>query len=44
MPGSFSNVFEGTSPLYMKGGEILRSENGSWAKVDASHLFLWVIN
>ena len=34
--GSFANVFEGTSPLYMKVGQILRlSENGSWALVDA---------
>ena len=38
--GSFANVFEGTSPLYMKVGEILRlSENGSWALVDAQHIF-----
>ena len=43
--GSFANVFEGTSPLYMKVGQILRlSENGSWALVDARHFFLWVIN
>ena len=33
-------MFEGTSPLYMKVGEILRlSENGSWALVDARHFF-----
>ena len=38
--GSFANVFEGTSPLYMKVGQILRlSENGSWALVDACHFF-----
>ena len=38
--GSFANVFEGTSPLYMKVGQILRlSENGSWALVDARHFF-----
>ena len=38
--GSFANVFEGTSPLYMKVGQILRlSENGSWALVDALNFF-----
>ena len=38
--GSFANVFEGTSPLYIKEGQILRlSENGSWALVDACHFF-----
>ena len=38
--GSFANVFEGTSPLYMKVGQMLRlSENGSWALVDARPLF-----
>ena len=38
-------MFEGPSPLYMKVGQILRrSENGSWALVDAQHFFLWVIN
>ena len=42
--GSFANVFEGTSTLYMKVGQILRSENGSWALVDARPFFLWVIN
>ena len=43
--GSFANVFEGTSPLYMKVGKILRmSKNGSWALVDAWHFFLQVIN
>ena len=42
---SFANVFEGTSPLYMKVDQILRlSENGSWALVDVHHFFLWVIN
>ena len=30
---------EGTSPLYMKVGQILRSENGSWALVDARPFF-----
>ena len=38
--GSFANVFEGTSTLYMKVGQILRlSENESWALVDARPLF-----
>ena len=38
--GSFANVFEGTSPLYIKVGQILRmSKNGSWALVDARHFF-----
>ena len=38
--GSFANVCEGTSPLYMKVGQILRlSENGSWALVDARPFF-----
>ena len=38
--GSFANVFKGTSPLYMKVGQILRlSKNGSWAPVDAQHFF-----
>ena len=33
-------MFEGTSPLYMKVGQIVRlSENGSWALVDARHFF-----
>ena len=37
---SFTNVFEGTSPLYMKVGQILRlSKNGSWALVDACPFF-----
>ena len=31
---------EGTSPLYMKVGQILRmSKNGAWVLVDARHLF-----
>ena len=43
--GSFANVCEGTSPLYMKEGQILRlSKNGSWALVDACPFFLSVIN
>ena len=38
--GNFANVCEGTSPLYMKVGQILRmSKNGSWALVDARHFF-----
>ena len=38
--GSFANVCEGTSLLYMKVGQILRlSKNGSWALVDARHFF-----
>ena len=38
--GSFANVFESTSPLYMKVGQILRlSKNGSWALVDAHPFF-----
>ena len=38
--GSFANVFEGTSPLYIKVGQILRmSKNGSWALVDANTFF-----
>ena len=38
--GSFANVFEGTSPLYIKVDQILRlSENGSWALVDAHPFF-----
>ena len=38
--GSFANVFEGTSPLYMKVSQILRlSKNGSWALVDAHPFF-----
>ena len=33
-------MFEGTSPLYIKVGQILRwSENGSWALVDAIPFF-----
>ena len=43
--GSFANVCEGTSPLYIKVGQILRmSKNGLWALVDAHPFFLWVIN
>ena len=37
--GSFANVSAGTSPLYIKVGQILGlSENGSWVLVDA-HVF-----
>ena len=33
-------MFEGTSTLYMKVGQILRlSQNGSWALVNAQHFF-----
>ena len=38
--GSFANVYPGTSPLYMKVGQMLRlSENGSWALVDTCPFF-----
>ena len=38
--GSFANVFEGTSPLHIKVGEILRLlTNRSWVVVDACHFF-----
>ena len=38
--GSFANVFEDTSSLYIKVGQILRmSKNGSCALVDAQHFF-----
>ena len=34
--GSFANVSAGTSPLYIKVGQILElSKNGSWVLVDA---------
>ena len=44
--GSFANLYPGTSPLYIKVGQILRlPKNGSCALVDACHFFfLWVIN
>ena len=43
--GSFANVYPGTSPLYIKVGQILGlSENGSWVLVDARRFFLWVMN
>ena len=33
-------MYPGTSPLYIKLGQILRmSKNGSWALVDARHFF-----
>ena len=39
--GSFANVCAGTSPLYIKVGQILElSENGSWVLVDALGFFL----
>ena len=38
--GSFANVCAGTSPLYIKVGQILGlSENGSWVLVDARRFF-----
>ena len=38
--GSFANVYPGTSPLYIKVGQILGlSKNGSWALVDARNFF-----
>ena len=38
--GSFANVCAGTSPLYIKVGQILElSENGSWVLVDAHRFF-----
>ena len=38
--GSFANVCAGTSPLYIKVGQILGlSENGSWVLVDACRFF-----
>ena len=44
--GSFANVYPGTSPLYIKVGQISGlSENGSWVLVDAHRFFfLWVMN
>ena len=38
--GSFANVCAGTSPLYIKVGQILGlSKNGSWVLVDACMFF-----
>ena len=38
--GSFANVCAGTSPLYIKVGQILGlSKNGSWDLVDAHRFF-----
>ena len=38
--GSFANVCAGTSPLYIKVGQILGlSKNGSWVLVDAHRFF-----
>ena len=38
--GSFANVSAGTSPLYIKVGQILwLSKNGSWDLVDARRFF-----
>ena len=38
--GSFENVYPGTSPLYIKVGQISGfSENGSWVLVDARRFF-----
>ena len=40
--GSFANVSAGTSPLYIKVGQILElSENGSWVLVDARRFFFY---
>ena len=41
--GSFTNVSAGTSPLYIKVGQVLElSENGSWALVDARNFFFLI--
>ena len=38
--GSFANVYPGTSPLYIKVGQVLElSEIGSWVLVDARRYF-----
>ena len=38
--GSFANVCAGTSPLYIKVGQILwLSENGSWVLIDVRRFF-----
>ena len=38
--GSFANVSAGTSPLYIKVGQISElSKNGSWVLVDARRVF-----
>ena len=38
--GSFANVSRGTSPLYIKVGQIPElSKNGSWVLVDARMFF-----
>ena len=38
--GSFANVCAGTSPLYIKVGQILElSKNGSWVLVDARRFY-----
>ena len=38
--GSFANVSAGTSPLYIKVGQITElSKNGSWVLVDARMFF-----
>ena len=40
--GSFENVYPGTSPLYIKVGQISGlSENGSWVLVDARRFFFY---
>ena len=42
--GSFANVFAGTSPLYIKVGQISGlSKIGSWVLVDA-HIFFFQIS
>ena len=41
--GSFANVYPGTSPLFIKVGQILGlSKNGSWALVDARNFFFLI--
>ena len=40
---SFANVYPGTSPLYIKVGQILwLSKNGSWALVDVCNFFFLI--
>ena len=40
--GSFANVCAGTSPLYIKVGQISElSKNGSWVLVDARRFFFF---
>ena len=40
--GSFANVSAGTSPLYIKVGQICGlSKNGAWVVVDVCISFFW---